>query len=43
MWIYSPWGHKDLDMIEQLSIHIIQIYKERERGKYVCACVSLFI
>ena len=46
MWLYSPWGHKDLDMIEQLSIHPYNTYIKREKEKNVicrCLCVPVHL
>ena len=38
---YSPWGHKDLDMTEQLSMHTHTcVYLE---SMYVMDCICVAI
>ena len=32
--LYSPWGHKELDTTECLSLHFTEQYKEDAREEY---------
>ena len=42
--IYSPWGHKELDMTEQLSVHdIITMPKNKEFFNIIKYAVSVQI
>ena len=37
--LYSPWGHKELDMTEQLSLHFMQV----ECSFDICSFAAIFI
>ena len=40
---YSPWGHKELDMTEQLGTHTVWIYEKTIRGENRILLVGHFL
>ena len=40
--VYSPWGHKESDMIEQLSTQTVFLHKKRKKESEVAqSCLTL--